>query len=65
MTNDQKLIKNIHSRLIICDSKEAIVSSADLDQKSLQGLINIGIKTSNYKLVKEIISFFDQAWGTD
>jgi len=61
--NEHKLIKNIHSRIIICDSKEAIVSSADLDQKSLQSLINIGIKTSNPKLVKSIISFFDQVWG--
>ena len=60
--NDHKLIKNIHSRLIICDSKEAIVSSADLDQKSLQGLLNIGIKTSNPKLVKDIILFFEQVW---
>ena len=62
--NNYKLNKNIHSRMVICDNKEIIVSSADLDQKSLQSLLNIGIKTSNKKLVKKAISFFEQVWST-
>ena len=62
---NHKIVKNIHSRIIVCDSKEAIVSSADLDQKSLQSLLNLGIKTSNPKLVKGIISFFEQVWKSN
>lgn len=63
--NEHKLIKNVHSRIIICDSKEAIVSSADLDQKSLQGMLNIGMKTSDIELVKKIIAFFGYVWKSN
>lgn len=61
--NSYKLHRNIHSRLIICDSKEAIVSSADLDQKSLQGLLNLGIKVSDPYLIKKIIKYFSYVWS--
>ena len=60
---NHKLLKNIHSRIIICDYKEAIVSSADLDQKSLQGLLNLGVKISEPDLVKKIIDYFSYIWS--
>ena len=62
---NHKLLKNIHSRIIICDYKEAIVSSADLDQKSLQGLLNLGVKISEPELVKKIIDYFAYIWSMD
>ena len=58
-----KLRSNIHSRIIICDSKEALVSSADLDQKSLQALSNLGVKVSEPRLVKKIIQYFSYIWS--
>ena len=61
--NRYKLNRNIHSRIIICDSKEAIVSSADLDQKSLQGLLNLGVKISDPYLVRKIIKYFSYVWS--
>jgi len=57
-----RLNEDIHSRVIIKDDKEALISSADLTQKSLQAQINLGIRISDPKIVGKIIRFFQKIW---
>jgi len=61
--NDHKHNNLIHSRVIIRDGVEALVSSADLTQDSLLGLFNAGIVTMNDTVVIKILDYFQQVWN--
>ena len=52
----------IHSRLIIRDELEAIVSSADLNQDSMLGQYNAGILLSSPDTIQKLVNFFNQVW---
>ena len=53
----------IHSRIIIRDSQEALVSSADLTQDSLIGQFNAGILTTDSNSVSKLLDYFKQVWN--
>ncbi|WP_428325929.1 phospholipase D family protein [Nitrosopumilus sp.] len=52
----------LHSRLVICDQKEALVSSADIKLDSMTSLYNAGIVISNPDALQKLLVFFKQAW---
>ena len=52
-----------HARLIIIDSKEALISSADLTRDSLIDEFNAGIWTKDPETVRKAIEFFDNMWN--
>lgn len=52
----------IHSRVIIRDNLEAIVSSADLNQDSMIGQYNAGILLSSPDVIQKLVNFFNQVW---
>lgn len=52
----------IHSRIIIRDSQEALVSSADLTQDSLIGQFNAGMITTDSNSVSKLLDYFKQVW---
>ena len=49
----------LHSRLIVIDSKEVLVSSADMDFTHMDLEFNAGIWTNNPRVVAEAIHYFD------
>ncbi len=49
----------LHSRLVLIDTKEALVSSADLDYTQMELEFNAGIWTNNPDAVAEAIRYFD------
>lgn len=49
----------IHSRVVIIDNEEVLVSSADLTRDQLFDEFNAGIWTSNKEIVEKAISFFE------
>lgn len=49
----------VHSRMIIIDEEELLVSSADLTRDQLYDEFNAGIWTSDKETVKKSIEFFD------
>lgn len=49
----------LHSRLVVIDGKEALVSSADLDFTQMDLEFNAGIWTNNPDAVTEAIRYFD------
>ncbi|HKZ82243.1 MAG TPA: phospholipase D-like domain-containing protein [Anaerolineae bacterium] len=53
----------LHSRLVVIDAKEVLVSSADLDFTQLEGEFNAGIWTNNLDAVTEAIRYFDNLLG--
>ena len=57
-----RLHHSVHSRLFIRDAVETLISSADLTQQSLQNQVNLGIKTSDPKIVEECKVFFQKVW---
>jgi len=63
--NDHKLIKNVHSRLIIVDSQKVLISSADLTQDSLQIQHNFGIVINDDNVTREAIQFFNNLWSNE
>lgn len=52
----------IHSRLIIRDTANAIVMSSDMEQNSLQNLINCGVEVFDSFPIGELNHFFDEIW---
>lgn len=66
--NLQKLEENhknnnlVHSRLIIIDDLEAIVSSADLTNDSMRAQFNAGIELSSPEVIQKLLNFFNQVW---
>lgn len=53
----------IHSRIIIRDNEEVLVSSADLTQDSLLSQYNAGIKVADNKIVKGLLEYFEKIWN--
>jgi len=51
-----------HFRMIICDGREALVSSADLTTHSLSQNYEAGIWTSSPIIVKRAIALFKRVW---
>lgn len=49
----------VHSRIVIIDDKEVLVSSADLTRDQLYDEFNAGIWTSDQNTVKKAIDFFE------
>jgi sugar-specific transcriptional regulator TrmB len=49
----------LHSRMIVIDAQEVLVSSADLDYTQMEKEFNAGIWTNNPDVVAEAISYFD------
>lgn len=52
----------IHSRLMIIDDKEALISSADLTRESLIDEFNAGIYTRDEETIKRCVDYFDNIW---
>ena len=52
----------IHSRLIIVDDREVLVSSADLTRDSLYDEFNAGIYTKDKETVIKSIEYFENIW---
>jgi len=53
----------LHSRITVIDTKEVLVSSADLDFTHMDLEFNAGIWTSNPEVVAEAIRYFDNLLG--
>jgi len=52
----------LHSRMLIGDDRELIVSSADLTRDQLYDEFNAGIYTRDPNAVQDGIEYFDQVW---
>ncbi|MFC6728720.1 phospholipase D-like domain-containing protein [Natronoarchaeum mannanilyticum] len=52
----------VHSRLVIGDQDEVVVSSADLTRDQLRDQFNAGFYTRDPDSVQEAIDYFDQVW---
>lgn len=52
----------IHSRMIIIDDKEALVSTSDLTRDQLFDEYNAGIWTRDPSVIESAIRFFDNVW---
>ena len=52
----------IHSRLIIIDDKELIISSADLTREGLYDEFNAGIYTTDEDTIRNCIDYFENIW---
>lgn len=61
--NGHKYNSLIHSRLIIKDNYEALVSSSDLTQDSLLSQFNVGIVTTDEKIIKKLSNYFTNVWN--
>lgn len=59
---NHKTNEHVHSRLIICDSHSALVSSADLTQDSLLGQFNAGILVSESEIIRKLMDYFKRTW---
>ena len=55
--------ETLHSRLVVIDAKEVLVSSADLDFTQLEKEFNAGIWTNNPDVVAKAIRYFDNLVG--
>lgn len=67
----QKLLKqnlkshdNVHARMLICDDEEAVVMSSDINQDSMQNLINCGIHVTDSVAITELVDFFEKIWSS-
>ncbi|ELZ80503.1 phosphatidylserine/phosphatidylglycerophosphate/cardiolipin synthase-like protein [Haloferax larsenii JCM 13917] len=52
----------VHSRFVIADDSELVVSTADLTREQLYEEYNAGIYTQDTESVDSAIDFFDDAW---
>lgn len=59
-----KGIKNLHSKLYVFDSKEAILSSANLTQSALLRNFEFGMYTSQADAISFLEKYFDDLWNT-
>lgn len=57
-----KTLDIIHSRLIIIDDQELIISSADLTREGLFDEFNAGIYTRDEETIKKGIDYFENIW---
>ena len=53
----------IHSRMVIVDKHEVLISSSDLDRNGLIDQYNAGIWTRDQETVTEAIEFFENIWN--
>ena len=53
----------VHTRLIIVDEKEIIVSSADMSRAQFFDEYNAGIWTKNPEVVRNAVDFFNNVWN--
>lgn len=53
----------IHSRIIIKDDSEILVSSSDLTQDSLLSQFNAGIVSKDMNVIKKLIDYFESVWN--
>jgi len=52
----------IHTRMIIADQSDAIISSADLTRDQLYDEFNAGVHIEDPDVVEEVIELFDEMW---
>ena len=52
----------LHSRMVIVDNREVLISSSDLDRNGLIDQYNAGIWTREKETVEEAIKFFENIW---
>ena len=57
-----KTLDVIHSRLIIIDDQELIISSADLTREGLYDEFNAGVYTKDGEAIRNCINYFDNIW---
>ncbi|MFP8957170.1 phospholipase D-like domain-containing protein [Natrialbaceae archaeon A-CW3] len=57
-----KSTRLLHSRLLIADERELIVSSADLTRDQLHDEYNAGMYTEDKKAISDAIDYFDAIW---
>lgn len=62
LKTNHKTNKNIHSRIMIRDEQEALVSSADLTYDSLIAQFNVGIVSSDVNVIKKLLEYFNTVW---
>jgi phosphatidylserine/phosphatidylglycerophosphate/cardiolipin synthase-like enzyme len=56
----------VHSRMLISDDRELLISSADLTRDQLYDEFNAGIYTRDPEVISQAIEFFDEMWkGSD
>ena len=53
----------IHSRMIIIDKNEVLISSSDLDRNGLIDQYNAGLWTRDKEAVEDAIKFFENIWN--
>ena len=53
----------IHSRMIIIDKNEVLISSSDLDRNGLIDQYNAGLWTKDEETVEDAIKFFENIWN--
>lgn len=63
LDKNHKTNEHIHSRIIIRDSQEALVSSADLTQDSLLGQFNAGVIVSEPSTITKLSDYFKNVWN--
>ena len=64
LQDNHKTTKFIHSRVIIKDNSEILVSSSDLTQNSLLSQFNTGIFSTNNKIILKLSEYFNSVWNT-
>lgn len=57
-----KTLNIIHSRLIIIDDQELIITSADLTREGLFDEFNAGIYTNDKEAIKDSVDYFENIW---
>lgn len=53
----------IHSRILIKDDSEILVSSSDLTQDSLLGQFNAGIVSKDKHMIQKLSNYFENVWN--
>ena len=53
----------IHSRMVIIDKNEVLISSSDLDRNGLIDQYNAGLWTRDKETVEDAIKFFENIWN--
>jgi hypothetical protein len=55
--------EKLHSRMVIIDNQEVLISSSDLDRNSLIDQYNAGIRTKDKETVEAAVKFFENIWN--
>ena len=53
----------LHSRIVIVDNQEVLISSSDLDRNGLIDQYNAGLWTRDKETVEDAIKFFENIWN--